>query len=69
MKELEDKLTGLGLSQEQAQQAIQAVVDFIKAKIPGEYQGMLDQVMAGQMPDLSALGGIVGGLKGLFGDK
>lgn len=69
MKELEDKLTGLGLSQEQAQQAIQAVVDFIKAKIPGEYQGMLDQVMAGQMPDLGALGGIVGGLKGLFGDK
>ncbi|MGC4016604.1 MAG: hypothetical protein QM755_19100 [Luteolibacter sp.] len=67
MKELEDKLTALGLSQEQAQQAIQAVVDFIKGKIPAEYQGMLDQVMAGQMPDLGALGGIMGGLKGLFG--
>lgn len=67
MNELEQKLASLGLSQEQSHQAIQAVVDFIKAKIPTEYQGMVDQVMAGQMPDLGALGGIMGGIKGMFG--
>ena len=69
MKELQDKLASLGLSQEQSTQAIQAVVDFIKAKVPAEYQGMVDQVMAGQMPDIGALGGLMGGLKGLFGGK
>lgn len=69
MKELQDKLASLGLSPEQSAQAIQAVVDFIKDKVPAEYQGMVDQVMAGQMPDLGALGGLMGGLKGLFGGK
>lgn len=69
MKELQDKLASLGLSPEQSTQAIQAVVDFIKDKVPAEYQGMVDQVMAGQMPDLGALGGLMGGLKGLFGGK
>lgn len=67
MNELEKKLTGLGLSQEQSQQAIQAVVEFIKGKVPAEYQGMVDQVMAGNMPDLGSLGGLMGGLKGMFG--
>jgi hypothetical protein len=67
MNELEQKLTSLGLSPEQSQQAIQAVVDFIKGKVPTEYQGMVDQVMAGNMPDLGSLGGLMGGLKGFFG--
>lgn len=67
MKELEQKLTSLGLSEEQAQQAIQAVVGFIKSKVPADYQGMVDQVMAGQMPDLGSLGGIASSIKGLFG--
>ena len=67
MNELEQKLAGLGLSPEQSHQAIQAVVDFIKAKVPAEYQGMVDQVMAGNMPDLGSLGGLMGGLKGMFG--
>ena len=69
MKELEDKLAALGLTPEQSHQAIQAVLDFVKAKVPGEYQSVLDQVVAGHMPDLGSLGGIVGGLKGLFGGK
>ena len=71
MNELEQKLTGIGLSQEQAHQAITTVVDFIKTKVPAEYQGIIDGVMAGQMPDLGSLGGlggIVTGLKGMFGN-
>lgn len=67
MNELEQKLASLGLSQEQSHQAIQAVVDFIKGKVPAEYQGLVDQVMAGHVPDLGSLGGLMGGLKGLFG--
>lgn len=67
MQELQDKLAALGLSQEQSAQAIQTVVDFIKSKVPAEYQGMVDQVMEGHMPDLGSLGGLMGGLKGLFG--
>jgi hypothetical protein len=57
MNELKEKLTSLGLSEEQVNGAIQTVAEFVKGKLPPEYQGFVDSLMAGETPDLSALGG------------
>lgn len=67
MNELIQRLTALGLSEDMAKQAIQTVGEFIKSKVPEDYQPMVDQVLAGQSPDLGKLGGILGQLKGFFG--
>jgi hypothetical protein len=67
MNELKERLAGLGLSEQQVDGAIQTVADFVKSKLPAEYQGMVDSLMAGQTPDLSALGGgILDKVKGMF---
>ncbi|QJE95249.1 hypothetical protein [Luteolibacter luteus] len=68
MNELKEKLVALGLSAEQAEGALRTVGEFVKSKLPVEYQGMVDSLMAGQTPDLSALGGgILDKVKGMFG--
>lgn len=68
MNELKEKLMALGLSAEQAEGALKTVGEFVKSKLPVEYQGMVDSLMAGQSPDLSALGGgILDKVKGMFG--
>ena len=67
MNELKEKLAALGLSGEQVDGAIQTVSEFVKAKLPTEYQGMVDSLMAGETPDLSALGGgLLDKVKGMF---
>jgi len=63
MNELKAKLISLGLSEEQTDQAIHAVVDFAKSKLPESFHGALEDVMAGKTPDL---GGLLGGLGGFF---
>ncbi|MGB8648432.1 MAG: DUF2267 domain-containing protein [Anaerolineae bacterium] len=51
-----------GLSEDQSRAAAQAVIDFLKTKLPGPVAGQLDAVLqGGGMPDLSK------GLGGLFG--
>lgn len=68
MNELKEKLTGLGLSEEMASQAIQTVGEFVKSKLPEQYQGMVDAFLAGQSPDLGSLGGgLLDQVKGMFG--
>ena len=42
-----------GISQQQATEAIQMVVNFIKEKLPPEMATQLDALMAGQAPNLS----------------
>jgi len=67
MNELKEKLMGLGLSAEQAEGALRTVGEFVKSKLPADYQGMVDSLMAGQAPDLSALGGgLLDKVKGMF---
>jgi hypothetical protein len=67
MNELKEKLAALGLSGEQVDGAIQTVSEFVKAKLPTEYQDMVDSLMAGETPDLSALGGgLLDKVKGMF---
>lgn len=68
MDELKAKLIGLGLSEEMATKAIQTVGEFVKTKVPAEYQGMVDQLLAGEKPDLGSLGGgLLDKVKGMFG--
>jgi hypothetical protein len=68
MNELKERLAALGLSAEQVDGAIKTVADFIKSKLPAEYRGMVDSLLAGKTPDLSALGGgLLDKVKGMFG--
>jgi hypothetical protein len=69
MNELKDKLTALGLSAEMTDNVIQTVAGFVKSKVPESYHGMIDDVMAGNTPDLGGILGKLGGLGGLFGGK
>ena len=67
MNELKERLAALGLSSEQVDGAIKTVADFIKSKLPPEYRGMVDSLLAGKTPDLSALGGgLLDKVKGMF---
>jgi hypothetical protein len=64
-----------GLSPDQAQEVAKAIVDLIKAKVPSEFQGMVDQYLGGSgdgqggSSSLGALGGLLGAAEGMFGQK
>lgn len=67
MNELKEKLAALGLSAEQVDGALQTVAEFVKAKLPAEYQGIVDSLLAGETPDLASLGGgLLNKVKGMF---
>ena len=68
MNELKQRLAALGLSEEQVDGAIQTVAEFVRSKVPAEYQGAVDSLLAGETPDLSALGGgLLDKFKGMLG--
>ena len=56
-----------GLSEEQAREVVNTVIEFIKGKLPGPIAGQLDSLMSGQGGGV--LGTITGALGGLFGKK
>jgi len=64
MNELQQKLVDLGLSEEMSQQAMDAVLGYIKEKLPENMQGLVDSAAEGNMPDV---GGLLEQAKGLFG--
>jgi hypothetical protein len=64
MNELKAKLQDLGLSEEMTDKAIATVAEFVKSKLPKHFHKPIDDVLAGKSPDL---GGLLGGLGGLFG--
>jgi nucleoid DNA-binding protein len=51
-----------GISQDQAKQAIQTVIDFIKQKLPAPIASQIDGLLAG-----SAAGDVAKGIGNLFG--
>jgi len=69
INELKAKLTALGMDEEMATKAIATVADFAKSKAPSQFHGAIDDLLAGNMPDLGPLSGLLGGLSGLFGGK
>lgn len=54
-----------GISQENAQKAAQAAIDFLKSKLPAPIAGQLDAILAGNMSGLSGQAGEM--LKGKLG--
>jgi uncharacterized protein (DUF2267 family) len=61
VKTVADKV---GISEAQAKQAVETVMEFLKDKLPEPIAGQLDAVLDG---DVSGLGDVVGGLGKLFG--
>ncbi len=53
-----------GLSQEQAKAASQAVIDFLKSKLPAPVASQIDGVLSG-----GNLGNVAKGLGGILGKK
>ena len=67
MDELKERLTALGLSSEQVDQALETVAGFVKEKLPEQYQPMVDDMLNGKTPDLSSMaGGVLGKMKDLL---
>lgn len=60
-----------GISQENAQKAAQAAIDFIKSKLPAPIAGQVDAVLAGDMSGIAGQAGemLKGKLGGAFGGK
>ena len=67
--ELKARLTALGMDEQMATKAIAAMAEFAKTKAPSSFHSAIDDVLAGKKPDLGPLGGMLGGLSGLFGGK
>jgi hypothetical protein len=55
-----------GISTDQAKVAVETVLGFLKEKLPAPMAAQLDGVLSGKGPDL---GGLAGGLGGMFGRK
>jgi hypothetical protein len=60
-----------GISQEQAQTAVNTVAEFLKEKVPAPYSSYIDNFMGGSGSGGAegGLGGMAGGLGGMFGNK
>jgi len=60
-----------GISQDQAREAVQMVVDFLKSKLPAPIAGQIDAVLSGNTLDDAAQQAqqALGGLGGMFGKK
>lgn len=56
----------VGISEAQAQQAVETVLGFLKDNLPKPIAGQVEAALKG---DLSGLEDLVGGLGGLFGNK
>lgn len=54
----------VGISEDQAREAVEVVMSFLKDKLPEPFAGQLDAVLEG---DLSGLGDLTGSLGKLFG--
>ena len=64
VKTVADKV---GISEAQAKQAVEMVMDFLKDKLPEPIAGQLDAVLEGDVSGLGDLGDLTGGLGKLFG--
>ena len=56
--------TKVGISEEQARQAVEIVLKYLKEQLPEPMAGQVDAVIDG---DLSGLGDLMGGVGKLFG--
>jgi hypothetical protein len=62
----------VGLSPDQAQEAAQAIVALIQSKLPASMQSMVMPLLGmegGQAAGSGGLGGLLGSVEGMFGNK
>ena len=52
MNELKEKLSDLGLTDEQVKGSLEAFMDFLKSKVPSGMEGLLESALNGQAPDI-----------------
>lgn len=57
-----------GITPEQAQKAVETVIDFAKSKLPEPFASQVEGLLQGNDP-LQGLGGLTKGLGGLFGGR
>ncbi len=72
MDELIDRVAQkAGISREQAQQAVSVVLEFVKGKLPSEFAGQVDALIAGDSKGIEALadGFVKSKLASFFGGK
>jgi hypothetical protein len=50
-----------GITEDQAKQALNTVIEYAKEKVPPAFQGMVDGLLKGEKP---GLGGMLGGMFG-----
>ena len=60
MKELKEKLMGLGLGEDMTDRVMATVVEFAKSKIPAAYHGMVDEMLSGESSELRGILGSLG---------
>lgn len=58
-----------GISEQQAQQALEAVTAFLKERLPEPLAGQLDAVLGGGQGGADQLGALLGSLGGMFGKQ
>jgi hypothetical protein len=59
----------VGISEAQAQQAVEIVLGFLQDKLPQPWGSHLDKVIEGDLSGLGDLGDMASGLGGLLGKK
>ena len=57
----------VGISEAQAKQAVEMVMNFLKDKLPEPIAGQLDAALEGDVSGLGDFGDVAGGLGKLFG--
>jgi nucleoid DNA-binding protein len=55
-----------GIPQDKARMAVDVVLNYLKGKLPGNMQSMVDSAAKGQSPNM---GDVQSGLGGMFGKK
>lgn len=58
-----------GISEQQAQMALDTVAGFLKERLPEPLAGQIDTVLGGGSPGADQLGSALGALGGLFGKQ
>ena len=59
----------VGISEQQAQQAVEVVLGFLKDNLPQPLAGQIEGALAGDLSGFGDLGDAIGGLGGLLGKK
>ena len=59
----------VGISEQQAQQAVEVVLGFLKDNLPQPLAGQIEGALTGDLSGFGDLGDAIGGLGGLLGNK